>query len=66
METCGKGHDDQESEEMIGFILSGFSIGTPATRAETIKKLKDVGYITVQKKIYFARNQLLNQQKPSL
>ncbi|WP_110927686.1 type IA DNA topoisomerase [Bacillus massiliglaciei] len=50
METCGKGHDDQESEEMMAAILSGFSIGTPATRAETIKKLNDVGYITVQNK----------------
>ncbi|WNS73948.1 DNA topoisomerase [Bacillus sp. DTU_2020_1000418_1_SI_GHA_SEK_038] len=50
METCGKGHDDQESEEIMAAILSGFSIGTPATRAETIKKLKDVGYITVQNK----------------
>ncbi|MCP3740923.1 DNA topoisomerase [Rossellomorea sp. BNER] len=50
METCGKAHDDQESEEMMATILSGFSIGTPATRAETIKKLKDIGYITVQNK----------------
>ncbi|MFS0781491.1 DNA topoisomerase [Bacillus sp. 1P06AnD] len=39
METCGKQFDDEEA------ILSGFSIGTPATRAETIKKLKDIGYI---------------------
>ena len=30
--------------------MSGFSIGTPATRAETIKKLKDVGYIEMQNK----------------
>ncbi|WP_010652035.1 type IA DNA topoisomerase [Oceanobacillus massiliensis] len=50
METAGKGHEDAESEEMMAAILSGFSIGTPATRAETIKKLKDVGYITVQNK----------------
>ena len=60
METCGKsfkgeGKDDnldedrEESEEdtlrMMASILSGFSIGTPATRADTIKKLKDAGYI---------------------
>jgi len=46
METCGKGVEDKEdSEEMMMSILSGFSIGTPATRAETIKKLKDIGYI---------------------
>lgn len=48
METCGKAFKDEgeeESEEMMASILSGFSIGTPATRAETIKKLKDTGYI---------------------
>lgn len=57
METCGKSFkndtDDKEetsddetsSDEMMNAILSGFSIGTPATRAETIKKLKDIGYI---------------------
>lgn len=50
METCGKGKEEEESEEMMAAILSGYSIGTPATRAETIKKLKDVGYITVQNK----------------
>ena len=47
METCGKAFKgEEESEEMMASILSGFSIGTPATRAETIKKLKDTGYIT--------------------
>ncbi|MCM3653999.1 DNA topoisomerase [Metabacillus litoralis] len=51
METCGKNYDgDGESEENLNAILSGFSIGTPATRAETIKKLKDVGYISMQNK----------------
>lgn len=46
METCGKGAEEKEdSNEMMESILSGFSIGTPATRAETIKKLKDIGYI---------------------
>ncbi len=46
METCGKSFKDEEdSKEMMQAILSGFSIGTPATRAETIKKLKDTGYI---------------------
>ncbi|NFR86583.1 type IA DNA topoisomerase [Clostridium sp. ZS2] len=46
METCGKGIEGKEdSEEMMQSILNGFSIGTPATRAETIKKLKDIGYI---------------------
>ena len=62
METCGKnikkdkeepGDENKEennSDEMMASILSGFSIGTPATRAETIKKLKDVGYITTKGK----------------
>lgn len=46
METCGKSFKDEEdSPEMMQAILSGFSIGTPATRAEIIKKLKDTGYI---------------------
>ncbi len=44
METCGKKFNDEEA------VLSGFSIGTPATRADTIKKLKDIGYITSKDK----------------
>lgn len=51
METCGKSFKDEEnSEEMMASILSGFSIGTPATRAETIKKLKEAGYIKTKGK----------------
>lgn len=53
METCGKSKDWEEHKadnQLMASILSGFSIGTPATRAETIKKLKDVGYITTQNK----------------
>lgn len=59
METCGKSFkddkddssdDESNSEEMMKAILSGFSIGTPATRAETIKKLKDIGYIKTKGK----------------
>ncbi|MEQ2528583.1 type IA DNA topoisomerase [Robertmurraya yapensis] len=50
METCGKKYDDSDDNEIMNSILNGFSIGTPATRAETIKKLKDVGYITTHKK----------------
>ncbi|GGH80005.1 DNA topoisomerase-3 [Pullulanibacillus pueri] len=55
METCGKkkGRENDHSDENDGefmAILSGFSIGTPATRAETIKKLKDVGYISAENK----------------
>ncbi|MBM7561131.1 type IA DNA topoisomerase [Fusibacter tunisiensis] len=56
METCGRNYkptDDSTGEmdsEMIESILSGFSIGTPATRAETITKLKRVGYIEAKGK----------------
>ncbi|MGL4107002.1 DNA topoisomerase [Clostridium sp. LP20] len=62
METCGKNFKDDKgdkeekedeeatSDEMMQSILSGFSIGTPATRAETIKKLKDIGYIKAKGK----------------
>jgi len=51
METCGKSFKDEEdTEEMMASILSGFSIGTPATRAETIKKLKDASYIQAKGK----------------
>ncbi|MFA1818775.1 DNA topoisomerase [Virgibacillus oceani] len=49
METCGKSYKE-DNEESIESILSGFSIGTAATRAETIKKLKDVGYISAKGK----------------
>lgn len=51
METCGKKYKEgDQDDEMIAAILSGFSIGTPATRAETISKLKSVGYIDVKGK----------------
>ena len=50
METCGKSFEKEDSEEMMMAILSGFSIGTPATRAETIKKLLDVGYVSMKGK----------------
>lgn len=59
METCGKSFksdkgensdDETNTDEMMNEILSGFSIGTPATRAETIKKLKDIGYIKAKGK----------------
>ncbi|MEM5011717.1 DNA topoisomerase [Niallia taxi] len=51
METCGKNIDAlSDTEEDVMSILSGFSIGTPATRADTIKKLKDIGYIEAKGK----------------
>ena len=49
--TCNgdlwKNYDEEEA------VLSGFSIGTPATRADTIKKLKDIGYIFQKIKVYY-------------
>ncbi|MBQ9155975.1 MAG: type IA DNA topoisomerase [Eubacterium sp.] len=50
METCGKKYEEKDDQEMMMAILSGFSIGTPATRAETIKKLKTAGYIKARGK----------------
>lgn len=44
MENCGK---QVESEDDV---LKGFTIGTPATRAETIKKLIDTGYAVMKGK----------------
>lgn len=41
---------EDNSEEMMKAILSGFSIGTPATRAETIKRLQDIGYVKAKGK----------------
>ncbi len=41
---------EEQSEEEISAILTGFSIGTPATRAETISKLKYAGYVETKGK----------------
>ncbi|WP_251859669.1 DNA topoisomerase [Clostridium sp. Marseille-Q2269] len=46
METCGKNTKQNEDNEEDSNILYGYSIGTAATRAETINKLKYAGYIT--------------------
>ncbi|MBY6796093.1 DNA topoisomerase [Clostridium botulinum] len=46
METCGKNTKQSEDNEEESNILYGYSIGTAATRAETINKLKYAGYIT--------------------
>jgi len=48
METCGKKYKNEEEE--ILQVLSGFSIGTAATRADIISKLKNTGYIESQQK----------------
>ena len=41
METCGK----NVSEDNVEYILKGYSIGTPATRSDIIKKIIDIGYV---------------------
>jgi DNA topoisomerase-3 len=45
METCGKNINFNNESEEDSNILYGYSIGTAATRAETINKLKYAGYI---------------------
>ncbi|WP_078390981.1 type IA DNA topoisomerase [Shouchella patagoniensis] len=46
METCGKKINAEEAEH----LLKGYSIGTAATRADTIKKLIDIGYVNQDRK----------------
>ena len=48
METCGKNNKSDDEEDAT--ILYGYSIGTAATRAETIKKLKTAGYMILKGK----------------
>ncbi len=50
METCGKNVNDEGEGEEDSKILYGYSIGTAATRAETINKLKYADYITTKGK----------------
>ena len=50
MQNCGKiSSKDVENEENI---LKGYSIGTAATRAETLKKIEKVGYVFLKGKSY--------------
>lgn len=46
MKNCGKNVDDDT-------ILSGYSIGTSATRSEVLKKIEQVGYVKKKKKSYY-------------
>ncbi len=52
METCGKNNNSNEEDEKEeeSEVLYGYSIGTAATRAETINKLKYAGYILAKGK----------------
>ncbi|MEG0642105.1 MAG: DNA topoisomerase, partial [Clostridium sp.] len=57
METCGKNTGTSDEEERDENILYGYSIGTAATRAETINKLKTAGYI-----IYKGKSLLITEK----
>ena len=46
MESAGKAMDDEALRE----AMKGHGLGTPATRASIIERLKDVGYIALEKK----------------
>lgn len=50
METCGKVNKSQEQDDEESQILYGYSIGTAATRADTINKLKYARYISTKGK----------------
>lgn len=49
METCGKQIEDEKKRE----LMKDKGIGTSATRAEIIKRLKDIGYIKIKKKTIY-------------
>ena len=48
MKNCGKNVSDDDTT-----VLSGYSIGTSATRADVLKKIKDVGYVKKKGKSYY-------------
>jgi DNA topoisomerase-3 len=54
METCGKKIKNTENGEldevMLSSILSGYEIGTPATRSDTLLKMRTIGYVELKNK----------------
>ena len=48
MKNCGKNVSDDDTT-----VLSGYSIGTSATRAEVLKKISEVGYVNKKGKSYY-------------
>lgn len=48
MKNCGKNVPDDDTT-----VLSGYSIGTSATRADVLKKISQVGYVNKKGKSYF-------------
>lgn len=51
MKNCGKNVPDDDTT-----VLSGYSIGTSATRADVLKKISQVGYVGKKGKSYFITN----------
>ncbi|MGO0984657.1 type IA DNA topoisomerase [Clostridioides difficile] len=48
MKNCGKNVPEEDTT-----VLSGYSIGTSATRADVLKKISQVGYVKKKGKSYF-------------
>ena len=48
MKNCGKNVSEDDTT-----VLSGYSIGTSSTRAEVLKKIKEVGYVGKKGKNYY-------------
>ncbi|MBC2575798.1 type IA DNA topoisomerase [Peptostreptococcus canis] len=48
MKNCGKNVPDDDTT-----VLSGYSIGTSATRADVLKKINQVGYVKKKSKKYY-------------
>ncbi len=48
MQNCGKNIEEDDPQ-----VLSGYSIGTSATRAEVLKKISQVGYVSKKGKSYY-------------
>ena len=48
MKNCGKNVSEDDTA-----VLSGYSIGTSATRAEVLKKINQVGYVNKKGKSYY-------------
>lgn len=48
MKNCGKNVSEEDTA-----VLSGYSIGTSATRADVLKKIGQVGYVSKKGKSYF-------------
>lgn len=48
MKNCGKNVSEDDTA-----VLSGYSIGTSATRADVLKKISQVGYVAKKGKSYF-------------